>query len=187
MSNGINKVILLGNLGNDPELSATGANRAYCKFSIATGESWKNKQTGVKEERTEWHSIVVFDRLAEVCAQYLRKGSKVFLEGKLKTSDWIDKNTQEKKYRTDIVAHEMRMLDSVDGQNQAPPQQPQQQQAPQQAAPQQAPQQQPAPQQNARANPNGTAKSPYAAQQPQVNQHPASTAEPDPFDDDIPF
>ena len=182
MGDGINKQIILGNLGGDPEYGITGTNRPFCKFSVATSESWKDKQTGSKHERVEWHTIAVFDKLAEICNTYLKKGSKVYLEGKTKTSSWVDANTQEKRYRKDVIAHEMRMLDSAPGDHSQAPQQ----QAPQQQAPrQQAPRQQ-APQQSTRYNQNGTAVSPLAAQQPQQQPRKEPPMH-DGFDDDIPF
>lgn len=108
---GINKVIILGNLGNDPEIKATAAGKAVANFSIATSEKWKDKQTGQQQEKTEWHRVVVFDRLAEIVRDYVKKGSKVYVEGKLQTRKWADKDGKE-RYTTEIVAHELQMLDS---------------------------------------------------------------------------
>lgn len=129
---GINKVILIGNLGNDPEVKVTQAGMQMCNISVATSESWKDKQTGQQQERTEWHRVVFFDRLAEIVAQYLLKGSKVYIEGSLRTRKWQDQQGQD-KYTTEIIASNMQMLDSrADSQGYA-----YQQPAPQQLAPQQ--------------------------------------------------
>jgi len=107
----LNKVILIGNLGRDPELSYTAGGVAVAKFSVATGERWKD-QEGNMQERTEWHNIVAWRKLAEICGQYLKKGSKVYLEGKLQSRSWDDKNTGVKRYATDIVVDDMIMLDA---------------------------------------------------------------------------
>ena len=110
-SRGINKVILVGNLGNDPETRYLPSGGAVTNISVATSDSWKDKQTGQPQERTEWHRIVFFNRLAEIAAEYLKKGSKVYLEGSLRTRKWQDKSGQD-RYTTEIVAGEMQMLDS---------------------------------------------------------------------------
>ena len=107
---GINKVILLGNLGQDPEVRYTAGGVPIANISIATSNSWKDKNSGEMVEQTEWHKIVFFNRLAEIVEQYLKKGSKIYVEGQLRTSSWEDKNTGEKKYRIEIVAREMQML-----------------------------------------------------------------------------
>ena len=107
----LNKVILIGNLGRDPELSYTAGGVAVARFSVATGERWKD-QEGNMQERTEWHNIVAWRKLAEICGQYLKKGSKVYLEGKLQSRSWDDKNTGVKRYATDIVLDDMIMLDA---------------------------------------------------------------------------
>ncbi|HUL43165.1 MAG TPA: single-stranded DNA-binding protein [Bacteroidota bacterium] len=107
----LNRVQLIGNLGKDPELSYTASGVAVAKFSIATGERWKD-QDGNVQERTEWHNIVVWRKLAEVCGQYLKKGSRIYLEGRLQTRSWDDKNTGVKRYTTEIVGDDMIMLDS---------------------------------------------------------------------------
>ncbi len=109
---GINKVILLGNLGQDPEVRYTAGGVPIANVSIATSNSWKDKNSGETVEQTEWHRIVFFNRLAEIVEQYLKKGSKIYVEGQLRTNSWEDKNTGEKKYRTEIVAREMQMLSS---------------------------------------------------------------------------
>ena len=131
---GINKVILVGNLGNDVELKHTPSGVAVCNLSVATSESWKDKSTGQKVERTEWHKVVMFDRLAEIAGQYLAKGSKVYIEGSLMTRKWQNKEGQD-QYTTEIKCREMQMLDTPrgqDGGNQQQAPQQQQQQAPQQ-------------------------------------------------------
>ena len=107
----LNRVNLIGNLGRDPELSYTAGGLAVAKFSIATNERWKDASGNI-QERAEWHNIVAWGKLAEICGQYLKKGSKVFLEGRLQTRSWDDKNTGVKKYMTEIVANDMIMLDS---------------------------------------------------------------------------
>ena len=113
-SRGVNKVILVGNLGNDPETRYTQAGAAITNVSVATSETWKDKQTGQPQERTEWHRVVFFNRLAEIAGEYLRKGSKVYVEGALRTRKWQDKEGQD-RYSTEIVANEMQMLDSRGG------------------------------------------------------------------------
>jgi single-strand DNA-binding protein len=107
----LNKVTLIGHLGKDPELSYTTSGVAVAKFSIATGERWKDDGGNV-QERTEWHNIVAWRKLAEICGQYLKKGSKVYLEGKIQTRSWDDKNTGVKRYTTEIIANDLIMLDS---------------------------------------------------------------------------
>lgn len=111
MSKGINKVILIGNLGNDPEVRYSQAGAAIANISVATSEQWKDKQTGQPQERTEWHRVVFFNRLAEIAGEYLVKGSKVYVEGQLRTRKWQDKDGQD-RYTTEIVGNEMQMLDS---------------------------------------------------------------------------
>ncbi|MBS0357871.1 MAG: single-stranded DNA-binding protein [Proteobacteria bacterium] len=115
MSRGINKVILIGNLGNDPEVRYMPSGGAVATISIATTEGWKDKTTGEKQERTEWHRVVFFNRLAEIAGEYLRKGSKVYVEGSLRTRKWQDKNTGQDRYTTEIVGSDMQMLDSRGG------------------------------------------------------------------------
>ena len=140
MARGINKVILVGNLGNDPETRYMPSGGAVTNITIATSESWKDKQTGQQQERTEWHKVVFFNRLAEIAGEYLTKGSKVYIEGQLRTRKW-DKGGVD-MYTTEIVASEMQMLDSKSSSPQQGAQQQAPQQAPQpQAPPQQAPQQ----------------------------------------------
>lgn len=112
---GVNKVIIVGNLGADPEQRALPSGGAVTNINVATSESWKDKNTGDKQERTEWHRIVFFGKLAEIAAQYLKKGSKVYIEGSLRTRQW-EKDGQ-KHYTTEIIASEMQMLDSRGGSN----------------------------------------------------------------------
>ncbi len=114
MAGGINKVILVGNLGQDPEVRYMPNGNAVANITVATSESWKDQQ-GQKQERTEWHRVVLFRRLGEIAGEYLKKGSKVYIEGKLQTRKWQDNNGQE-RYTTEIVANEMQMLDSRGGQ-----------------------------------------------------------------------
>lgn len=109
MARGINKVILVGNLGADPDTRYMPSGKAVTNIRIATSESWKDKQTGDQQERTEWHSIVLFDKLGEIAAEYLRKGSQVFIEGSLRTRKWQDKEGKD-RYTTEIVARDMQML-----------------------------------------------------------------------------
>ncbi|HKM15931.1 MAG TPA: single-stranded DNA-binding protein [Marinospirillum sp.] len=111
MSRGVNKVILLGNLGQDPEIRYTQNQKQVANLSIATSESWTDRQTGQKQEKTEWHKVVFFDRLAEIAGQYLKKGSKVYIEGKLQTRKWQNQQGVD-QYTTEIVGNEMQMLDS---------------------------------------------------------------------------
>ena len=168
-SRGINKVIIVGNLGNDPEVKYTPAGAAITNISLATSESWKDKNSGQEQQKSEWHRVVFFGKLAEIAGEYLKKGSQVYIEGKLQTRKWQDKSGQD-RYTTEIVVDSfngvMQMLGSKQegGQQQG----------------QAAPQQQPAQQQR----PQGQAMQGYAnqAQQPA----PPSDFNND-FDDDIPF
>jgi len=114
MARGVNKVILVGNLGKDPETRYMPSGSAVTNLRIATTEAWKDKQTGDQQERTEWHSVAMFGRLAEIAAEYLRKGSQVYIEGKLRTRKWQDKEGKD-RYTTEIVADEMQMLGSKGG------------------------------------------------------------------------
>jgi len=115
MARGVNKVILVGNLGKDPDVRYMPSGSAVTNVTIATSESWKDKQSGEKQERTEWHNVVFFNRLAEIAGEYLKKGSKVYVEGSLRTRKWQDKNSGQDRYTTEIVANEMQMLDSKGG------------------------------------------------------------------------
>lgn len=114
MSRGINKVILIGNLGADPDTRYTGSGTPICTLSLATSESWTDKQTGQKQERTEWHRVKVFGKLAEICQEYLKKGRQVYIEGSLRTSKYTGKDGVE-RYSTDIVANNMQMLGGQSG------------------------------------------------------------------------
>jgi len=140
-SRGVNKVILIGNLGKDPEVRYMPNGGAVTNLTLATSETWKDKNTGESQEKTEWHRVVAFRRLAEIMGEYLRKGSKVYIEGRLQTRKWQDQQGQD-RYTTEIVADEMQMLDSRGGGSAefAPRQQPsaaaaQPQSQPQSAAP----------------------------------------------------
>lgn len=188
MARGINKVILIGNLGGDPEVRYTPNGSAVANLNVATSDSWTDKNTGQRQDRTEWHRVALFGKLAEIAQQYLRKGSKVYIEGSLRTNKWQDQQGQD-RYSTEIVVSgysgQMQMLDGrqegapMGGgyQQQAPAQAPQQQaptqaqQQPSYGAPQQQPPRQQAPVQQ------------QSAQQPQAT--PAGGF--DDFDDDIPF
>jgi len=109
MARGINKVILVGNLGADPDTRYMPSGKAVTNVRVATSESWKDKQTGDMQERTEWHSIVMYDKLGEIAAEYLRKGSQVYIEGKIRTRKWQDKEGKD-RYTTEIIADQMQML-----------------------------------------------------------------------------
>lgn len=115
MARGVNKVILIGNLGKDPEVRYSPNGVAVANVTLATSEAWKDKQTGENVERTEWHRVVFFQRLAEIAGEYLRKGSKVYVEGRLQTRKWQDKTSGQDRYTTEIVADNMQMLDSKGG------------------------------------------------------------------------
>ncbi|ALG68619.1 single-stranded DNA-binding protein [Beggiatoa leptomitoformis] len=167
----VNKVILVGRLGNDPEIRYSAAGSAMANISIATSEQWKDKQSGQKQERTEWHRVVFFDRLAEIVGEYLRKGSLIYVEGRLQTRKWQDKDGTD-RYTTEIIAKEMNMLggrsDSSSADyaqntsNYAPP---------------------PAPVTESAAPPTATRTTPAPANRPPV----VSSPPPSDFDDDIPF
>jgi len=135
MARGVNKVILIGNLGQDPEVKYMPNGNAVANITVATSESWKDKNTGEQVDKTEWHRVVFFRRLAEIVGEYLKKGSKIYIEGKLQTRKWQDKNGAD-HWTTEVVASEMQMLDSRGGgssdfnQSQGAPQS-----APSQAAP----------------------------------------------------
>ena len=109
MARGINKVILVGNLGADPETRYTASGSAVTNIRLATTESWRDRQSGDRQEKTEWHRVVFFNRLAEVAGEYLRKGSQVYVEGKIQTRKWQDQSGQD-RYTTEVVANEMQML-----------------------------------------------------------------------------
>ena len=140
MARGVNKVILIGNLGQDPEVKYMPNGNAVANITVATSESWKDKNTGEQVDKTEWHRVVFFRRLAEIVGEYLKKGSKIYIEGKLQTRKWQDKNGAD-HWTTEVVASEMQMLDSRGGgssdfnQSQGAPSQSAPQSAPSQAAP----------------------------------------------------
>lgn len=210
MARGVNKVILIGTLGSDPEVRYMPNGNAVANISLATNESWKDKNTGQMQEKTEWHRVVVFGKLAEVAGEYLRKGSQVYFEGKLQTRKWQDQSTGQDKYTTEVVVDfggQMQMLggrgdnagasggqfqnkpantpggfaQTNQGMGQQPAQQAPQQQAPQQAAQPNQPYQSQQPQGGYQAQ-----QSPARQQAPQ--QAPAQAPAPSmDFDDDIPF
>ena len=176
MARGVNKVILIGNCGQDPETRYTANGVAITNVSVATTETWKDKQTGQPQERTEWHRVSFFNRLAEIAGEYLRKGSKVYIEGSIRTRKWQDQNGQD-RYSTDIIANEMQMLDSRSGGEMQGGY----------AAPANV---QPAPQQgHMSANPAPPPASNMAPPAPNVVPAPSTAPPPDmdSFDDDIPF
>jgi single-strand DNA-binding protein len=111
MAKGINKVILIGNVGKDPIVRYTPSGGAVVNLTLATSESWKDKQSGEDKERTEWHNVVYYNKLAEIAGEYLRKGSKIYLEGSLRTRKWQDKSGQD-KYTTEIIGQELQFLDA---------------------------------------------------------------------------
>mgnify|MGYP001452006217 CR=1 FL=1 len=136
MARGINKVILIGNLGQDPEVRFTPSGTAVANLNLATSDTWMDRQSGQRQERTEWHRVVLFNKTAEIAQQYLKKGSKVYIEGRLQTRKWQDQNGQD-RYSTEIVANDIQMLDSRGGdfQGGGAPQGGYAQQAPAQQAP----------------------------------------------------
>lgn len=173
MARGLNKVMLIGNLGSDPEMRVIPSGQTVTNFTLATNESFKDS-SGTLQERTEWHRIVVWGKLAEICNQYLRKGRQVYLEGKIQTRSWDDSKTGEKRYATEIVCSDMQMLGSSMQQqggnysNQGGGYSPQQQ-----------------PQNQGYGNQGG-----YAPQQPQGQgsyQPPAGMDQSEPEKDDLPF
>ncbi|WP_299977070.1 single-stranded DNA-binding protein [uncultured Pseudoteredinibacter sp.] len=192
MSNrGVNKVIIVGNCGQDPETKYLPSGSAVTNISVATSDSWTDKQSGQKQERTEWHRIVFFNRLAEIAGEYLRKGSQVYVEGRLQTRKWQDQSGQD-RYTTEIVANEMQMLGGRQGgmdQGYAPQGGGMPQQQPQQAYQQQGGYQQQAPQ--AAAPQQQAPMSAPPAQQQQAAPAPQPAPQPqgfdNSFDDDIPF
>ncbi|MBM4222375.1 MAG: single-stranded DNA-binding protein [Gammaproteobacteria bacterium] len=114
MARGINKVIIVGNLGSDPEVRYLASGDPVANISIATSESWKDKQSGTTQERTEWHRVVIYGKMADIASKYMRKGSKVYIEGSLRTRKWQDKNGQE-RYTTEIICNDLQLLDSKGG------------------------------------------------------------------------
>jgi len=156
-SRGVNKVILVGNVGQDPETRYLPNGGAVTNLSIATSETWKDKNTGEAQERTEWHRVTFYQRLAEIVAEYVRKGSKIYVEGSLRTRSWEQDGV--KRYATEVIANEMQMLDTRSGGDSQGSYQPQQSSAPRSNA------------------------APAQGRSPQ----PAPPPEMDSFDDDIPF
>tara|TARA_R110002012_G_scaffold102153_2_gene241676 strand:+ start:5483 stop:6100 length:618 start_codon:yes stop_codon:yes gene_type:complete len=205
MARGINKVILIGNLGQDPEVRFTPSGTAVANLNLATTDTWMDRQSGQRQERTEWHRVVMFNKTAEIAQQYLKKGAKVYIEGRLQTRKWQDQNGQD-RYSTEIVANDMQMLDGRSGDFQGGG-------APQNNYPQQAPAQNNAAQQNQGGGypqqggaPQGGGYPQQGSQQPrpaqpapqqappnqQNNNNNNSYGAPDPgnfddFDDEIPF
>ena len=163
MARGINKVIIVGNCGQDPETRYLPSGGAVTNVSLATSESWKDKNTGEQQERTEWHKVVFFNRLAEIAGEYVKKGSKVYIEGSLRTRKWQGQDGQD-RYTTEVVASEMQMLDSRGG--------PGVSQGGGYDAPQQGGYQQPAAQSKPQNSPQTQQQAPQSM---------------DSFDDDIPF
>lgn len=177
MVRGINKVILIGSVGQDPETKYMPSGGAVTNITVATSESWKDKQTGQQQERTEWHRVVFFNRLAEIVAEYIKKGSKVYVEGQLRTRNWEQDGV--KRYTTEIVASEMQMLDSKQSSSSPAHNNGSSQSQNQNYAPQQQQQQQA----NRSPHANGTHQ-----QQQQNRQAPPQSGEfDDDFDSDIPF
>ena len=189
MSRGVNKVILVGNLGLDPEMRYLPSGSAVTNVSVATNESWKDKQTGQQQDRTEWHRVVMFNRLAEIAGQYLKKGSQIYLEGRLQTRKWQDQSGMD-RYTTEIIALDMQMLSGRQGGDMGDFNQP--------YAPAAQPMggAQPAPNYGAPPPPPPSAQAPNPAPQQAAfappGQAPQQAASPPPggmddFDDDIPF
>ncbi|MDQ7733805.1 single-stranded DNA-binding protein [Halomonas sp. SpR1] len=179
MSRGVNKVILIGNLGQDPEVRFTQGGTTVANLNIATSDSWLDRNSGQRQERTEWHRVILFKKTAEIAQQYLRKGSKVYIEGRLQTRKWQDQSGQD-RYTTEIVANDMQMLDSGG-----------QQQAPQHGGYQQPPhnQQRGAYQQTPPNNLRYGAQQ-HQGQRPPQRQQPYEAPDPaqyDDFNDEIPF
>jgi single-strand DNA-binding protein len=177
MARGVNKVILVGNLGKDPEVRYTPSGSAVANVAIATSDQWKDKQTGEQQERTEWHRVVFFNRLAEVVGEYVKKGQQIYVEGRIQTRKWQDQSGQD-RWTTEIVASEMQMLGGRgggggDGGGASS--------GFDQSMDQSAPQQRPAPQQQGQGG--GQKNAPANAPAPASTQGGAF----DDFDDDIPF
>ena len=166
MARGVNKVILIGNLGKDPEVRYMANGQAVANVTLATSESWKDKNTGEQQEKTEWHRVVFFRRLGEIAGEYLKKGSRIYVEGKLQTKKWQDNQGQD-RYTTEIVANEMQMLDTRGAGAGAPNNN--------------YAQQTPASQQGGGPNPGANQGANYGSS-PEPQMAPAGD-----FDDDIPF
>src|SRR5690606_35151078 len=137
----VNKVILVGNLGRDPETRFSPDGAAICNLSLATTSQWKDRATGERREEVEWHRVVFYNRLAEIAGEYLKKGRSIYVEGRIKTRKWVDKETGQDRYSTEIIADQMQMLGGRDddgGQREAPQRQPQQTRQPEQQPKRQA-------------------------------------------------
>lgn len=206
MARGINKVILIGNLGQDPEVRFTPSGAAVANLNLATTDTWMDRQSGQRQERTEWHRVVMFNKTAEIAQQYLKKGSKVYIEGRLQTRKWQDQNGQD-RYSTEIVANDMQMLDGRTGdfQGGGAPQNYDQNSSAQNHSTHNNPsnnnQGGSYPQQGAQQSPRAPQPAPHQATQqpsrqgnqaPPPNQQNSSYGAPDPgnfddFDDEIPF
>ena len=120
MARGVNKAIIVGNLGRDPEVRYAANGNPIASVGVATTDSWRDKQSGERQEKTEWHRVVFFGRLAEIAGEYLRKGSQVYIEGRLQTRKWEDQKTGQERYTTEIVANDMQMLGSRGGSGEMP-------------------------------------------------------------------
>ena len=120
MARGVNKAIIVGNLGRDPEVRYAANGNPIANVAVATTDSWRDKQSGERQEKTEWHRVVFFGRLAEIAGEYLRKGSQVYIEGRLQTRKWEDQKTGQERYTTEIVANDMQMLGSRGGSGEMP-------------------------------------------------------------------
>ncbi len=166
MARGINKVILVGNIGGDPEVRYMPNGKAVATISVATSETWKDKETGNKQERTEWHRVVCFNRLGEIVGEYVRKGSKIYVEGSLRTRKWQDQQGQD-RYTTEIVASDIQMLDGKGQSGGFGDSQPMSQQEPQQGDP--------------------TARRPQQQKQTAQSTQTAAQEAFEELDDDIPF
>lgn len=167
MARGVNKVIIVGTLGNDPEVKYSASGSAIANLSVATSEQWKDKQTGEKKEHTEWHRVVIFGKPAEVAAEYLRKGSQVYIEGQLRTRKWTDSNGVD-RYTTEIVIPQMGgVMQMLGGKRDDSGQQPRQQSG-------QQPQ-------------GGWGTNPQQQQQPKQQSQQGGNEPPVDFDDSIPF
>lgn len=174
-SRGVNKVILVGNLGKDPEVKYTNSGSAICNLTIATSESWRDKSTGEQKERTEWHRVVIFGKLAEIAGEHLRKGSQIYVEGQLQTRKWQDQSTGQDRYSTEVVITQMGgVLQMLGGRPEGGQQQPRQQQ-----------QQQGGWGQPQQPTHSGTQQAKQQLQRPA--QQPGGNEPPMDFEDDIPF
>ncbi|GIT24840.1 MAG: hypothetical protein CM1200mP41_08840 [Gammaproteobacteria bacterium] len=120
MAGSVNKAIIVGNLGRDPEVRYSASGNPIANVSVATTDTWRDKQSGERQEKTEWHRVVFFGGLAEIAGEYLRKGSQVYIEGRLQTNKWQDKESGQDRYTTEIVANEMKMLGSRGGSGEMP-------------------------------------------------------------------